>query len=126
MFGGNLPDNDEFTMSLITNKDVLYVNQHSGNNRQIFRENDLIVWSADDPENDDKFLAMFNAQDPVQIESGTMPPDSSLITVKFEQIGLTGTHTLTDLWSGESLGEFKDEFSCYIKRHGAGLFRIHL
>jgi hypothetical protein len=43
MFGGNLPDNDEFTNSLITNKNVLYVNQHSINNKQLFRNNDLIV-----------------------------------------------------------------------------------
>ena len=126
MFGGNLPDNDEFTISLITNKEVLNVNQHSENNRQIFRENDLIAWSADDQANGDKFLALFNAQDPGRNDPGMIPPDSALVTVKFEQLGMRGTHTLTDLWSGKSLGNFKEEFSIYIKRHGAGLFRIRL
>ena len=63
MFGGDLPSNDEFTLSLISNKDVLNVNQHSANGKQLFRENDLIAWTADDPKTGDKFLALFNASD---------------------------------------------------------------
>jgi hypothetical protein len=63
MFGGDLPGNDEFTLSLITNKDVLEVNQHSTNGKQLFRENDLIAWTANDPKTGDKYLALFNASD---------------------------------------------------------------
>ena len=63
MFGGDLPSNDEFTLSLITNKDVLNVNQYSANGKQLFRENDLIAWTADDPKTGDKYLALFNATD---------------------------------------------------------------
>ena len=36
MFGGNLPDNDDFTLSIITNDDVLAVNQRSTGGRQLF------------------------------------------------------------------------------------------
>ncbi len=116
MFGGNLPDNDEFTNSLITNKNVLYVNQHSINNKQLFRNNDLIAWIADDPENGDKYLALFNASD----SEGTAE-----ISVRFDQLGLSGTHSVTDLWTGEKIGEFSGEFSRSVNRHGAGLYRIH-
>ena len=63
MFGGDLPSNDEYTLLLITNKDVLDVNQHSINAKQLFRENDLIAWTADDPKTGDKYLALFNASD---------------------------------------------------------------
>lgn len=35
MFGGHLPMNDEFTLSLMTNPEVLAVNQNSTNNRQL-------------------------------------------------------------------------------------------
>jgi alpha-galactosidase len=38
MFGGNLPDNDEFTLSLITNKEALAVLQKSKNNKLLFDE----------------------------------------------------------------------------------------
>ena len=63
MFGGDLPSNDAFTLSLITNKDVLYINKLSKNNKQLFRKDDLIAWVADDSKSGDKFLALFNAQD---------------------------------------------------------------
>jgi alpha-galactosidase len=116
MFGGDLPSNDEFTLSLITNKDVLYVNQHIIDGRQLFRENDLIAWTADDPKTDDKYLALFNTIDTI---------GAAEITVDFKQLGLTGTHTIKDLWTGEKLGKFADSFSQTINRHGAGLYRIH-
>ncbi|MGA2406422.1 MAG: NPCBM/NEW2 domain-containing protein [Bacteroidales bacterium] len=278
MFGGDLPSNDEFTLALITNKNILEVNQHSINGKQLFRENDLIAWTADDPKTGDKYLALFNASDqqpvveskaiwkselitqetpgqnvdidlditgakklylvatyddimgfgrhncdwiepiliektgklkltdqkwikasagrgepvinqtagggklivngkeykngintnatsiieydlPVGVErfkakagidkealmqigqfgskasvkfmvfledpAGTVPPDKEQVTVKFEQLGLTGNHTLTDLWTGEKLGQFTGEFIRTINRHGAGLFSIH-
>ena len=80
MFGGDLPSNDSFTLSLITNKDVLYVNQHSINGKQLFREGDLITWSADDPKNGDKFVALFNAQDQIPIDTTKALYKSTLIT----------------------------------------------
>ncbi|TRZ42949.1 NPCBM/NEW2 domain-containing protein [Robertkochia solimangrovi] len=61
MFGGNLPDNDDFTNALLTNKEVLEVHGYSENNRQWFKENDLIGWTADDPKTGDKYVAVFNS-----------------------------------------------------------------
>jgi len=61
MFGGNMPDNDEFTNSLLTNKEVLDVHSRSVKNNQWFNENDIIGWTAEDPANGDKFLAVFNS-----------------------------------------------------------------
>ena len=63
IFGGDMTRLDDFTMSMLTNGDVLAVNQNSENNRQISRDNDLIVWSADVPDSDDKYVALFNARD---------------------------------------------------------------
>jgi hypothetical protein len=59
MFGGDLPSNDAFTTSLITNPEVIAVDQHSSNNRQLFRTNDKVAWIADAP-NGGKYLAVFN------------------------------------------------------------------
>ena len=59
MFGGNLPDNDSFTNSLLTNEEVLYMHKRSVNNRQWFRKDGAIAWTADDPDTGDKFLALF-------------------------------------------------------------------
>ncbi len=61
MFGGNLPDNKPFTDSLITNREVLEVHAKSINNKEWFNKNELIAWTADNPESDDKFVAVFNS-----------------------------------------------------------------
>jgi alpha-galactosidase len=114
MFGGDLQSMDPFTLALITNKDVLKVNQKSINNRQLFRKDDLIVWTADDPGTSDKFIAFFNATDSTEKK----------ISVDLEQIGLKGTHSVTDLWTGKDLGRVRGAFTRTINVHGAGLYRI--
>lgn len=60
MFGGHLPENDAATDSLLTNRDVLYMHHYSTNNRQVSNAGHQVVWSADDPANQDKFAALFN------------------------------------------------------------------
>jgi alpha-galactosidase len=62
-FGGNLPDNDSFTLSLLTNKAVLHVLKNSTNNRPLFLTKDKAAWIADDESNGDKYLAVFNIAD---------------------------------------------------------------
>lgn len=67
MHGGDLTKTDAFTLSLLTNDDVLAVNQHSANNRPLFNRDDLIAWIADVPNSPDKYLAVFNTRDRVRL-----------------------------------------------------------
>ena len=60
MFGGDLPQNDDATNRLLTNRDVLYMHHYSVNNRQLSRDENKIIWAAEDPANGDKFVALFN------------------------------------------------------------------
>lgn len=61
MFGGYLPWNDEFTLSLLTNDAALAVDQSSTGNRQLFRKGDRVAWTAEVPGSADRYLALFNA-----------------------------------------------------------------
>lgn len=63
MFGGNLPDNDPFTLSLLTNKKVLKVLNESINNKPIFIDENKAAWIADEPGTGAKYLAVFNTTD---------------------------------------------------------------
>jgi len=63
IMGGHLPMNDTFTLSLLTNDEVLAVNQRSADNRQLFRTNDLVAWAAAVPDSRDKYVALFNANE---------------------------------------------------------------
>ncbi len=60
MFGGHLPENDVATDSLLTNRDVLYMHHYSMTNREVSNQDNKVMWSADDPANGDKFVALFN------------------------------------------------------------------
>jgi alpha-galactosidase len=117
MFGGNLPTNDSFTLALLTNKDVLNVLQHSANNKPLFRKNDRVAWEADDLKTGDKYLALFNATELTE-------PDSVQIPVSLKQLGFSKSCIIKNLWSGKVVGKFSGEFAPYIRRHGAGMYRL--
>jgi hypothetical protein len=64
IFGGDMTKMDAFTLEMLTNPEMLKVNQQSTNNRQLFRKDNLVAWTADIPGSKDKYLALFNAQSP--------------------------------------------------------------
>jgi hypothetical protein len=70
MHGGDMTKTDDFTLSLLTNDEVLAVNQRSTNNRPVFNRDDLVAWVADVPGSRDKYLALFNARDRIRVNSG--------------------------------------------------------
>jgi hypothetical protein len=61
ILGADMTRMDDTTLKLLTNPEVLAVNQASTNNRQIKNENDLIVWAADGL-GGDRYVGLFNAQ----------------------------------------------------------------
>jgi alpha-galactosidase len=62
ILGGDMTKLDDFTKEILTNPEMLKVNQQSTNNRQVSRDKNLIVWAADVTNSKDKYVALFNAQ----------------------------------------------------------------
>jgi alpha-galactosidase len=62
ILGADLTKLDDATLALITNDDVLAVDQGSTKNRELFRRDGFIGWIADMPASPDKYLALFNAR----------------------------------------------------------------
>lgn len=62
IFGGDMTKLNDLTKELLTNPEMLKVNQESTNNRQLYNDKNLIVWTADVPNSNDKYVALFNAQ----------------------------------------------------------------
>jgi len=123
MFGGNLPDNDQFTLSIITNQDVLAVNQKSINNRQLFSRDGLIAWVAEDPKSGDKYLAVFNTRDSITAVDD-FGEEVANIPVDLAQLGFSGSCEVEDLWSGKKIGKFSGVFAPDIRPHASGFYRI--
>ncbi|HKO77543.1 MAG TPA: NPCBM/NEW2 domain-containing protein [Flavobacterium sp.] len=80
MFGGNLPDNDPFTLSLLTNKNVLKVLNENTNNKPLFTDKDKAAWIADEPGTRAKYLAVFNTADQHLVTEEKALWNSGLIT----------------------------------------------
>jgi alpha-galactosidase len=115
MMGGDLPGNDEFTLKLLTNREVLAVNQHSTKNRELFARGNQIAWVADVAGSSDTYLALFNISDdatPVEIK------------VSCKELRRTGPCTVRDLWAGRNLGVSLNEIVSTVNRHGARLYRV--
>ena len=60
MMGGNLPDNEEETWALLTNKDVIRMNQYGCDPRQIYSDKERVIWYSDDENGQSHYLAVFN------------------------------------------------------------------
>ncbi len=141
IMGGNMPKNDEFTLSLLTNDEVITVNQKSANNRQLFARNNntQFAWVADVPASRDKYVAIFNAS-PAPAGGARRGPGRSKtgpaaggdpaatqpakITVSLAEIGLTGPCNVRDLWTQKDLDAANGMLSATVNSHGAVLYRI--
>jgi alpha-galactosidase len=118
MFGGDMTRMDAFTLGLLTNPEVLAVNQHSERNRQLFRAGEHIAWVADIPGSSGKYLALFNADDGT--ESG---PTGTKMEVALSGLGIVRA-SVRDLWNRKDLGVVTDTFAPTVPMHGAGLYRL--
>lgn len=112
MFGGELRDNDGWTLSLLTNRDVLDMHRQSDGARQILREGSRIVWVAEGP-NDARYAALFNTGDEAQA-----------VRVSLQQLGCRGSVRGKELWTGRETGSLDGHLSAVIPPHGAALYRL--
>jgi len=62
MHGGDMTKMDELTLGLLTQPEVIALNQDSRDNRPLFDEDGLIAWTATGATGD-SYLALFNARD---------------------------------------------------------------
>jgi alpha-galactosidase len=115
IFGGDLPSNDEFTLSLLTNREVLKMHRESTNVRQVFQKDGKIAITSKNEKTGDVYLALFNISDE------TAPVE---VKVSLGDIGVNDGCTITNMWSGEKLGTFSGSFGRDMKSHACGLFKI--
>ncbi|MGA2264550.1 MAG: glycoside hydrolase family 27 protein [Acidobacteriota bacterium] len=114
MLGGDLPSNNPFTLSLLTNEEVLAVNQQSANNRELFARGNQIAWTADVPGSPAKYVALFNIAD----------DGPATIEVSLSDLGFSGRCSVRNLWQKKDLGGYEGTFKAAIPVHGGGLFRV--
>lgn len=114
MFAGDLPSNDDSTLQLITNPEVLAVNQRSSGAREAFREGEIRVWDAAVEDGESRYVACFNLGD----------DRPATVLLPFTELSLPENCVIRDLWERKDLGTFEAAFSVEVPPHGARLFKI--
>lgn len=112
IMGGNLTRLDDWTKSLLTNSEVLAVDQHGSKEHQTLAGQNAAVWisSAADGAH---YVAVFN-----------LGEETRDLTWGWKEVGLPeGTYTLRDLWLHKDMGE-ADKLQVQVAKHGAVLLRV--
>ena len=114
MFGGDLPSNDEFTLSLLTNKEVLRMHRESTDVKQLFQKDEKAAITSRNTDTGEVYLALFNLSD-----KGEQTVSADLST-----LGINSNCIVTELWSGKTIGTFSGNFAQQLKSHASGLYKL--
>jgi len=111
--GTNLTKMDAATEALYSNPEVIAVDQHSRENREISRSGSVVVWSATPESGGGRYVAIFNLGDAAQE-----------VNYSWEKLGLPGGgHAVRDLWARKDLGA-SSSLKAELPVHGAVLYRV--
>ncbi len=114
LIGCDLADMDEFTLNLLTNDEVLAINQDPLGYpaRRIPREDQAEIWWR---KLQDGTLAvgLFNRSEFEQE-----------VNIQWSELNLTGRQPIRDLWRQKDLGSYRNEFKASIPRHGVTFIKV--
>jgi hypothetical protein len=115
MLGANLPDNDLWTLSLLSNAEVLAVDQDASPvsaSVALKEDNGIEIWSR--PLADGSLaVGLFNRGD-----------IDAQASAKWSDLKIVGPRAVRDLWQRKSLGTFSDQFTAPVPAHGAVFLRL--
>lgn len=111
MLGCELNDNDEWTLSMLTNEELIRLNQYSHGNRPISRHDDLVVWTAKG-ESGEIYLAQFNLRE-----------NEETITTTFSELEIEGIYELYDIWTKKK-SIATEVITSVVPKHGVKLYRL--
>jgi alpha-galactosidase len=115
LLGCDLTKLDDFTKSLLTNDEVIAVNQDPlGKQATVVSSIDSCGVLAKDLEDGSKAAGLFNITDSI----------TRKISVKWTELGIKGKYIVRDLWRQKDLGVFEDEFSADVKPHGVVMISL--
>jgi len=114
ILSGDITRLDEFTLSLLSNDEVIEVNQDplGKPGKRISKDGLLEVW-AREMEDGSRAVGLFNRGE------GVIP-----VTARWTDLGISGKQTVRDIWRQKNLGTFEKQFQVSVPRHGVVLVRL--
>lgn len=110
--GANLPQNDAFTLELLTNRDILAIEETTHCAHQLYRTDSAIVWLAPRKDGKGGYLALFNIAE-----------EEQTICVDLSECEMDSYHLTKELWSQKS-GTAEGMLRAKVASHGAAVFYL--
>jgi alpha-galactosidase len=114
IFSGDITRLDDFTLSLLTNDEVIEVDQDPqgkpGN--RVSRTEGFEVWKRE-LEDGSIAVGLFNRGD-----------EAAKMTALWSDLGITGKQKVRDLWRQKDLGTYNEKFAAKVGRHGVVMVRM--
>ena len=110
--GDDLGHMDSYGLSLLTNDEVIAVDQAGHAARPISQASSQQVWYANNGDGT-YTVALFN-----------LGGSSANVTANWSDLGFSGTATIRDLWSHTNLGSFSGSFSATLNSHASRLLKV--
>jgi hypothetical protein len=113
MMGGNLTKNDEWTTGLLTNSDVIAVDQKSSQSHPVTQEKSTTVWLSRSATGAEHYLAAFNL--------GSADQE---LSYEWEALELaSGKYHVRNLWERKDLGTM-DSLRVSLRPHASVLYKL--
>ncbi len=113
MIGGELPSADGWTVSLLTNPEVIAVDQHSSGNHPVIKTDNSVVWLANSDSPDSHYLALFNVGE-----------SKATLRYDWKDLGLAGkAYRPRDLWQRKDMAS-SGSMAVTLPPHGSALYRL--
>ncbi len=110
--GDDLTTLDAFGLRLLTNDEVIHVDQQGIPARPVAINTQQQVWWAKEPDGS-YVVALFN-----------LASSSSSVKVLWSELGLHGSASVRDLWTHANLGIYSSGFSSQLNKHASRLLKI--
>jgi alpha-galactosidase len=129
LIGCDLSRLDSFTLNLLSNDEVLAVDQDPLGKQasRIYDKDGKQIW-VKDLEDGSKVVGLFstgsNIKSPAEYFSTENSKVKDNIVIKATDIGISGKFKVRDLWRQKNLGIYSTEFSIKVPHHGVKLLKI--
>ena len=111
-FGGELRLTDNYTLSLVTNPEVINVNQNSEKPLFVYNKGGIAVWQT--KIENCTAVAVFNLSD-----------EEKHYRLSFSDLGIENVRAVRDLWARKDISKCENDVTVSLKPHSSEFFEIY-
>ncbi len=129
LIGGDMSRLDPFTLSLLSNDEVIEVNQDPlGKQASCLSDNGGIQIWAKEMDDGSRAVGLFytgsGEKNPPDYFQWEMKPKKARVVLSSKDIGINGKFMVRDVWRQTNIGTFENQFEAEVPYHGVVLIKV--